>query len=47
MRPASGSDLRPASHDISRNPMTCALMTIGIAAVFWIGLIWFAQGLYF
>jgi hypothetical protein len=46
MRVAARAQVRPAEHDVRRNPITCVLMTVAIAGAFWLGLIWLAQRLY-
>jgi hypothetical protein len=36
----------PTSHEEARHPMACAALTLTVAAVFWVGLIWAAVRLY-
>jgi hypothetical protein len=43
MRVMARPEVRPAAHDVRRNPLTCVLMTAALAATFWIGVFWLAQ----
>ena len=45
MRVMAKAQLRPAPHDVRRNPLTCVLMTVALTATFWIGVVWLAQRL--
>jgi len=46
MRTMARARVRPAQGEIHRNPVLCVALTAAIASSFWLGLIWFAQGLY-
>ena len=46
MRMVARAQVRPAEHDVRRNPLTCILMTAALAGTFWLGLIWLAQRIY-
>jgi len=43
MRMAFKAQVRPGPNDIRRNPLTCVVATVFVAATFWLGIVWVAQ----
>jgi hypothetical protein len=35
--------VRPGPRDLRRNPVVCVVITVALAATFWMGLIWLAE----
>ena len=46
MRALSRAHVQTGHRDITRNPATCAALTIALSAVAWLGLLWAAAKLY-